>query len=88
MNLVMLNWFITKWGSIYYKLRHVLQSEATLLPSGAGITKWAGMFPKVDINITSYLDFLDTCGLWVPLSNDSYILRACFIWIGANNSKF
>ena len=29
----MLNWFVIKWGSLCYKLKQVLQSEATLLQS-------------------------------------------------------
>ena len=33
----MLNWFITKWDILYYKLGQVLQSDATLLQGGAGI---------------------------------------------------
>ena len=47
MNSAMLNWFITKWDGLYYKLGQVLQSEATLLQRRAGITNWVRSYYKV-----------------------------------------
>ena len=44
MNLTMLNWFIINWVSLYYKLGHVLQCEATLLQSEASIITKEGNF--------------------------------------------
>ena len=42
-----LNLFIRKWDSLYYKPGQVLQSELTLLQSGAGIAKGGNHYHKV-----------------------------------------
>ena len=47
MHLALLNWFNTKWGSLYCKPGQTLQSEVTLLQNVAGITEWGKHYYKL-----------------------------------------
>ena len=47
MHWALLNWFNTKWGSLYCKPGQTLQSEVTLLQNVAGITEWGKYYYKL-----------------------------------------
>ena len=54
MNLIILNWCITKQGSLYYKLVQELQSEAFLLQNKASIIIKQGSFALLQSDKINY----------------------------------